>query len=219
MRFIATLALTLVVGATSFGSDADDIRAFVRAQSAPVPIASQDTKDDIKDYARYQRERLRTYVEAVQEHTKNKTTVIVWVGFTDNETLYKNWQETKDLGYHVFVRDFPDVYTGVVVGKDHQGAFGRLPTITDNFVIKIKADCAMQFSGPTQSKNQPTCANGKCYFPSSGQSFSAGTTCSGGSCGTTYGSCANGQCGLPSQSFGSSCPNGQCGSSGSRFRR
>lgn len=180
MRFLTSLALTLVVGATSFANDADDIRAFVRAKSSPPPESvSQDTS--IKEFARYQLERLRTYAEAVDQHNKTKETVIVWVGFTDGDELFKNWQETKDLGYHVFVKEFPDVFTGVVVGKEHQGTFGRLPTITDNFVIKIKADCALEFS---KAPEQPTCVNGKCYFPST-QTFRGSTqSCPGGNCPT-----------------------------------
>jgi hypothetical protein len=169
MRYIL-IALALMVGAFAQAGDSDDIKKFVREQANPTPKSvSPDTS--IKEYARYQRERLRTYAEAVDQHNKTKCKVIVWVGFTDGDDLFKMWQQTKDLGYHVFVPDFDGVYTGVVVGMDIRGSFARLEVITNDYVERIKKDCAAVFTPQPQFRpsvtvpqfqfSTPSCTTGR----------------------------------------------------------
>lgn len=188
MRYLASLALTLILSVGAFADSKDDIRAFVRSQANPTSAnVSKDT--DIKEFARYQRERQRTYADAVDKHNQTKTVVIVWVGFSDNDELFQRWSQTKDLGYHVFVDKFDSVFTGVVVGRDFSGTFGRLETITDNYVIKITEQALAKFE-PSIAPSTTTCVGGKCYStPATSSPFrttpyygSGSSSCPGGNC-------------------------------------
>lgn len=180
MRYIVSLVLTLVMGVGAFADSKDDIRAFVRSQ-APQALS---TDKDIKEFARYQRERQRTYAEAVDQHSKTKQVIIVWVGFTDGDELFQRWQQTKDLGYHVFVKDFDGVYTGVVVGRDFSGTFGRLATITSDYVAKITEQATAKFQ-PTVAPTATQCVGGSCGIPTSQfQYYGSGSSCANGKCPT-----------------------------------
>lgn len=159
MRYLLSLALALAMTAGAFADSKDEIRKFIQSQQANPTSISQD----IKEFARYQTIRQRTYAEAVDQHNKTKCVVIVWVGFTDSDDLFKMWQQTKDLGYHIFVKDFEGVYTGVVIGRDFSGTFGRLGTITDNYVEKIKAEVNVKYTPAPQPRQN--CVDGKCFPP------------------------------------------------------
>jgi hypothetical protein len=94
----------------------------ILALASVLFVFSAVRADDYKDYIAFERMKLKTYKEAIAEHEKDHKPVIVWVRQAD----FDAWKQTKDLGIHCFMKEFPGkVVVGAVVGKTYKGEFCR----------------------------------------------------------------------------------------------
>lgn len=80
---------------------------------------------EIKDFIKFEQTKLKTYAEATEQYKTDKKPVIVWVGIADFEL----WKRLKAHGNQVFVKEFPGIKMGVVIGGEYQGQFARLRDI------------------------------------------------------------------------------------------
>lgn len=76
----------------------------------------------IQDFVKFEQAKLLTFKEAELEHKVTKKNVYVWVDFQD----FDAWNQTKDLGIHVFVKEYLGAKQGVVVGGNRNNEFVRL---------------------------------------------------------------------------------------------
>lgn len=133
------------------------MRLILTVAALVLTTMAAPADDSVKDFVRYQQERLRSYDDAQAYHAKDKLPVIVFVGITDGDELFATWKKVRDDGYCVFVTEFPNVFTGVVVGKDHGGQFSRFDIKNPHDTDKIKAACCICQGGKCEK-----CKNCQC---------------------------------------------------------
>lgn len=161
------------------------MRYLILALTLAVGASSASAGDDIKSYVEYQTQRsTRTYEDAVEYHKQTKKPVIVWVAVTDSDENYKIWLATKDDGYHVFVKEFTNVYSGIVVGRDANGSFVQFASFSPS-AEKIKESCTVKFQpAPTIQTVPGNCPGGRCPVPSSYSYTLPSSNCPNGRCPT-----------------------------------
>jgi len=124
-----------------------------------LALVVQTTRaDEIKDFVDFQQVKLRTYNEAVEIYNKDKQPVIIWVKPTDD--LYDSWLQTKDLGTHVFVQEFPHTNQGIVVGGERNKQFVVLANLKYGPTNVAQIKKAVVTTTPP-----PLCPDGKCPIP------------------------------------------------------